>query len=111
MRLPSGIAHTIFDRVDAAHFDARGARRGVGRHALRSLLIDCGVQISAQLFVEFAFRSTFADECAETRNEAAAQRHHTPRGVAFRMRAIAEVCISQSRASRLSRARPSAVSL
>ena len=79
------------------------------RQAGSHLLVDRGLQIGAELFVELLLDALVVEQRAKATKEAIEREHHSPRE-ASRILAIAMVCTSQSRVSRLSVDRPGAVS-
>ena len=109
-RLPSGITDAILHGLDAAHFRVRNPD-GVGAaHPGGNLLLDGCIQILAELLVEVRFHARLRDECRHAGNDAPEKCLQSSPGEALRIRAMADVCASQSRASRLSCVRPSGVS-
>ena len=106
---PSHVAHRVFYRFDAAHLGA--APRDVPPSRLMPDDIFCSmarVQIVAELIVELPFDPLLPEQRTRCRRQARLNSAiYSSPGDAFRILAMAEVCTSQSRASRFSRARPS----
>ena len=111
VRFPANVAHMILDRFGAAYLGPGSAQGRVMRQAVRDLGFDGGVQVRAQFLVELALDPASPDQGAKACNKSAAQLHEGSPATAFRMRAIAKVWTSQSRASCLRLLRPAAVSL
>ena len=99
VRFPANVAHVVFDRFGAAHLGPSGAHGRVMRQAVRHLGFDGGVQVRAQFLVELSLDPASPDQGAKGCNKSAGPLHQASPSAAFRMRAIAMVWTSQSRAS------------
>ena len=103
------LAGVVLHRLDAAKLHAGRAPRILGCHASANLRLDGGFQVRPKLFVELLLDAPAANQALQSANEALEGRHHSCPGVAARILAIAVVCASHCRVSRLSRARPCGV--
>jgi hypothetical protein len=108
-RFPANVTNAIFHRLDAAQLNARGANRLRPRQPRSHLFFDSGGEKLAQLVLQFRFDAGGPEQAPHSPGEARQDRHHNSPRDASRIRAIALVCTSQSRVSRLSVARPAGV--
>ena len=103
------LAGLLLHRLDAAKLHAGRSARILGCHASANLRLDGGVQVRLNLFVELLLGAPAAKQPLQSANEALDARHHSCPGVAARILAMAVVCASHWRVSRLSCARPCGV--
>src|SRR5262249_29090958 len=107
---PPDVADLILDGGEAADLDAGRAARLGPSHPGANLCLDRDIEVGAKLVVELLFDATTPKQGLQSGEQAADRRHQKSPSDALRILPIAAVCASQSRISRLSRARPDAVS-
>ena len=109
--LPADVTHMVFDRGSAAQLHPRGARGRLAAHARAHLVLDRHVEELLQARRPVPVPA--ASGASSPTNPPAKRwraRHQSSPSDADMIRAIAAVCCSQSLVSRLSVARPCAVS-